>query len=289
MKRFVFKPRKVPTFSGFNLQQLLSKDSGTYSLDGSLGKRELYVSVRIARDNIYIDNIKISRDLIRELKKRRLYAIESNNIKPLVEVKDNILYQLVLFEGCRTPTLEISGIHMHRVVVDPLFEDSFTKVRVLNPKPRKKVLEICTGLGYSTYWLLKRKCYVVSIEKNETVLKLAEYNPWSSHLENVDIILGDATQAIYDFDADSFDYIFHDPPRFSLAPELYSQDFYEQLFRVLKPRGKIFHYTGTPGEKRGKYLAKGVAERLRQCGFWRVKYAESAKGILAEKPFISSF
>ena len=45
------------------------------------------------------------------------------------------------------------------------------------------------------------------------------------------------------------DAILHDPPRFGIAGELYSQGFYyEQLARILKRRGRLFHYTGSPNQ-----------------------------------------
>ena len=44
------------------------------------------------------------------------------------------------------------------------------------------------------------------------------------------------------------DAVLHDPPRFGIAGELYSQSFYDQLARVLRPRGRLFHYTGTPNK-----------------------------------------
>lgn len=38
----------------------------------------------------------------------------------------------------------------------------------------------------------------------------------------------------------------HNPPRFSIAGELYGLDFYRALYRVLRRDGKLFHYTGEP-------------------------------------------
>ena len=77
----------------------------------------------------------------------------------------------------------------------------------------------------------------------------------------------------------------HDPPRFSLAGHLYSEEFYREIFRVLKPGGRLFHYVGNPGKKyRGKDLQKGVMERLRKVGFINVKRVEEALGVVAVKP-----
>ncbi|HHI00479.1 MAG TPA: SAM-dependent methyltransferase, partial [Thermococcus litoralis] len=83
----------------------------------------------------------------------------------------------------------------------------------------------------------------------------------------------------------SFDAIIHDPPRFSLAGQLYSEEFYAELFRILKPKGRLFHYVGNPGKKyRRKDLQRGVMERLRNVGFRKIKRVEEALGVVALKP-----
>jgi predicted methyltransferase len=62
--------------------------------------------------------------------------------------------------------------------------------------------------------------------------------------------------------------VLHDPPRFGIAGELYSQVFYDHLARVLRPRGRLFHYTGTPNKlTSGRDVPNEVASRLRSAGF----------------------
>ena len=79
----------------------------------------------------------------------------------------------------------------------------------------------------------------------------------------------------------SFDAVLHDPPRFGIAGELYSQVFYDQLARVLRRRGKLFHYTGTPNKlTSGRDVPAEVVKRLRRAGF----VAQSnGDGVLATK------
>ncbi len=286
MTFYNFRPKKVPVFSGFDIEKIAHLKPGKYRLDGSLGKGEIFVAINKHNDILEINDNVLSTQELRRLAKngRRLYAFTPRAITPLVSVVSNVFYQMVIFEGCKTPTIEISGIHMHKVLVDPLFKDAYLKINILRPRPYSNVLEICTGLGYTTYWLLQRKCKVVSIEKNLAILQLAEYNPWSTHLENVPIILGDASRVIQNFDSSTFDYVVHDPPRYSIAPELYTRVFYEQIFNVLKPGGRIFHYVGKPGHRRGKKIIRGVMERLGSVGFINVRYIKSIEGIIAKKP-----
>jgi predicted methyltransferase len=64
------------------------------------------------------------------------------------------------------------------------------------------------------------------------------------------------------------DAILHDPPRFGIAGELYSQSFYYELARVLKRHGRLFHYTGSPNKlTSGRDVPREVAKRLEQAGF----------------------
>ena len=79
---------------------------------------------------------------------------------------------------------------------------------------------------------------------------------------------GDIAEQIAALPEPSVDAILHDPPRFGIAGELYSQAFYDQLARVLKRKGKLFHYTGTPNKlTSGRDVPNEVAKRLRHAGF----------------------
>ncbi len=187
------------------------------------------------------------------------------------------------------PTLEISGIHMHRIKdVDPK-TDSEMKLRALG-RIYGKILDVCTGLGYTAILAARKKSVekVVTIEKDENVIKIARQNEFSKELfENpkIELIIGDAFEVIKNFEDEKFNFIIHDPPRFSLAPELYSLEFYSQLFRVLKSGGKLFHYTGEPGKLSGKNLVKGMIKRLLLAGFNKVVKVENVKGLVAYKSY----
>ena len=77
------------------------------------------------------------------------------------------------------------------------------------------------------------------------------------------------------------DAILHDPPRFGIAGELYSQVFYDQLARVLKRDGKLFHYTGNPNKlTTGRDVPREVAKRLEKAGF---SARLALDGVLARK------
>lgn len=185
------------------------------------------------------------------------------------------------------PTVEISGIHMHRIKeVDPK-TDTELKLKTLG-RIYGIILDTCTGLGYTAILAAKRKGVrkVITVEKDENVIHIAKLNPFSKELfENpkIELRIADITKEIKKFDNEFFNFIIHDPPRISIAPELYSLNFYKQMFRVLKNNGKIFHYVGRPGIKRRKMYIKGIINRLRLAGFKSIDKKDYALGLLIRK------
>jgi len=203
----------------------------------------------------------------------------------IFDEKTKKLYKLVPTKTW--PTLEISGIHMHRIKdVDPK-TDTELKIKSLG-KIYGKVLDVCTGLGYTAILVARKRSVekVVTIEKDENVIKIARQNEFSRELfENpkIELIIGDAFEVVKNFESETFNFIIHDPPRFSLAPELYSQDFYNQLYRVLKRKGRMFHYIGEPGKFSGKNFFQGITRRLLLAGFKKIVKVKEAKGLVAYK------
>ncbi|MBS7288368.1 MAG: methyltransferase domain-containing protein [Candidatus Freyarchaeota archaeon] len=213
-------------------------------------------------------------------------VVEDGGVRLLEEWNpvEGSYYKLRCVVEGSAPTLQVNGVYMHRVLGLTPWEDSRRKVRVLGVRRGERVLDVCTGLGYTAIHSLRRGAVVMSVERSETVLRFAEYNPWSRGLEKATVIHGDAIDVVGELEDCSFDRILHDPPRFGLAGELYSQEFYRELFRVLKPGGALFHYVGSPGQLiRGKDLAKGVAARLERAGFV-ASVVRKEKCVLAFKP-----
>ena len=185
----------------------------------------------------------------------------------------------------RSPTLLVSGIPMHRIKGTDPQRDTLTKVRAIAPVTGR-VLDTCTGLGYTAVEAAKTAEQVVTIELDPTVLEVARLNPWSRALfehPRIEQVVGDSFDVIQDFEDESFSRIIHDPPWFSLAGELYSGEFYRQLYRVMGRKGRLFHYIGDLSSRSGRNVVKGVTRRLQESGFTRVVRKPGAFGVVAFK------
>jgi len=183
--------------------------------------------------------------------------------------------------------LEIAGIQMKSASpsIQAVLDASLRALRPL----RGVCLDTCCGLGYSALAMAASPAVtrVICCENDPNVLEVIRHNPDSVALfdnPGVHLHREDAAEVVASLEQASIDRIFHDPPRLALAGELYSLAFYQDLFRVLRPGGRLFHYTGSPGEKAGKRIREGVARRLREAGFAEVRSNDVAQGLGATKP-----
>ena len=180
------------------------------------------------------------------------------------------------------PTFEIDGIKMLPSEKVSPYQDAEAKVALIEPRG-KVVLDTCGGLGYFAAWCLAGgAARIHSFEKNPDVIWLRSLNPWSPPVGGaLTLTQGDITAKVVEMPDASVDAILHDPPRFGIAGELYSQTFYDQLARVLKRGGRMFHYTGTPNKlTTGRDVPNEVAERLKRSG---LKTRLHGDGVLATK------
>ncbi|AEC52466.1 hypothetical protein PNA2_1552 [Pyrococcus sp. NA2] len=260
---------------------------GETRINTDLMKTGRKIEIKIRGESIEFPNgSKVELEVVRKIAKDEgtVYFVKNGEVYKAAIAGEHF-YKLV---PTIPPTIEINGIRMHRTKdTDPL-RDTISKVNTVNPRKGEVVLDTCMGLGYTAIESAKRGARVITIEKDENVIQLAKINPWSKDLFDsplIKIIHGDSYELVRKFEDEIFDAIIHDPPRFSLAGELYSEEFYSELFRILKPGGRLFHYVGNPGKKyRRKDIQRGVMERLRRVGFIKVRRVEEALGVFAVKP-----
>jgi predicted methyltransferase len=213
------------------------------------------------------------------------FVIEDNEAEKIQRFSEWLGRFYSLMPTPRAPTLLVSGIPMHRIKGTDPHRDTLSKVRTIAPITGR-VLDTCTGLGYTCIEAAKTAEQVVTIELDPTVLEVALLNPWSSALfrdPRIEQRVGDSFDELMDCADESFSRIIHDPPTFSLAGELYSGEYYRHLFRVLRPKGRLFHYIGDLSSRSGRNVVRGVVRRLQEAGFLRIARRPEAFGVVAYK------
>jgi predicted methyltransferase len=184
----------------------------------------------------------------------------------------------------KAPTMLISGIPMHRIKDTTPVEDTDRKIKALG-RPFGRILDTSTGLGYTAIRAAKTAEIVITIEFDPVVLDICKINPWSRDLftnPKIHKIIGNSAFLVEMFSDGAFNAIIHDPPTFNLAGDLYAQSLYRTFYRILKEKGRLFHYIGNPESRSGATVGRGVVERLKSVGF-SVKPKGSAFGVLAKK------
>jgi predicted methyltransferase len=228
-------------------------------LDRSVVEIELEAAHWIFQERLYpyLDNCK----------DRTAYYWTGESFQPIARFTHSLIKLVPTEWGA--PTFEIDGIKMLPTAKVSPYADAQRKVELVAPRGRV-ILDTCGGLGYFAAWCLQGQASRVhSFEKNADVIWLRSLNPWSPLVGGaLTLTHADIAEHIVAIPNASMDAALHDPPRFGIAGELYSQVFYDHLARVLKRNGKLFHYTGTPNKlTSGRDVPNEVAKRLRLAGF----------------------
>ncbi|HDJ89732.1 MAG TPA: methyltransferase domain-containing protein [Thermoprotei archaeon] len=286
--KYEFKPVLEGVWlTGYLLSYLKMKSKTTKEVRISLDIGLTFLHAKLKDEMLYIkkENIILKIPCMRFKKRDIFYISSKGDLTKLAFFSNNKYYKLVATGAYTSPTLEISGIHMHNIKGTTPIKDAQRKVYLAKITRGDIVLDVCTGLGYTAITSMRRGARkVVTIDNDINVLKMAEYNPWSRGLlsSKIDVLLGNAEDLVLNFQNNFFDKIIHDPPRFSLSGQLYSLDFYKELYRILKTNGILFHYTGYPRKKSGLKLQKGIINRLKSAGF-KILRVEKDYAIIAKK------
>ena len=267
------------------LKQFRHGNRARTSLD--LGRSETEVSLSEGQV-LLTGEVSISLDNLRRIadSEDAVFAVLAGEVEKVIRFSEATRRTYKLRPTADWPALEISGILMHRIAGTTPRKDAEAKLRLVSPV-RGAVLDTCMGLGYTAILAAATADSVTAIEKDENVIEMARLNPWSQPLfENskIRLIQGDAAEIVPGIGDATFDIVNHDPPTLSVAGELYSDVFYSQLFRVLRPGGKLLHYTGAPGSRgRGVDLGASVARRLQRIGFANVLNDPATGCVLAAR------
>jgi predicted methyltransferase len=250
---------------------LAARSAGAATLSCSLDLDRSTTTVEL-RDDGWICSGRQYR-FLQACKDRTIYHWVDNGFEPVARFTSALIKLVPTPWG--PPTFEIDGIKMLPTSRVSPYADAERKVSLIAPGG-KLILDTCGGLGYFAAWCLRgHAMHVDSYEVNPDVIWLRSLNPWSpEHRKSAEstarltLTTADIAERIATLPGASVDAILHDPPRFGIAGELYSQAFYNQLSRVIRRKGKLFHYTGTPNKlTSGRDVPGEVATRLRHAGF----------------------
>ncbi|MFA6281839.1 MAG: MnmC family methyltransferase [Candidatus Omnitrophota bacterium] len=217
-----------------------------------------------------------------KVKENFCYCIEGQALVPIAYFSEitNKFYKLTPTDDW--PTISISSVPMHKLSSPK--KDTEGKMELL--KPYGLVLDTCMGPGYSAIMAANSAKKVITFEKDENILVIAKQNPLSAALfskENIEVRMKDVSEGIKEFSGGYFDCITHDPPTFKLAPELFGTPFYKELYRVLKEKGRLFHYTPLYKVSHGYDFPSKIKKKLIETGFKFVDFSKDAGGILCTR------
>ncbi len=213
------------------------------------------------------------------------FFIRNNTATKIQSFSEETQRYYSLYPTSLAPTMLLSGLPMHRIKDTDPHHDTLLKIKAASLS-RGKTLDTCTGLGYTAIEAAKVADEVITIELDPAAQDVARLNPWSQDLfinPKIKQIIGDSVEEVEQFEDATFSRIIHDPPMFSLGGDLYSGAFYAELYRILKPGGKVFHYIGDLNSTTGARVSRGAMERLKRAGFRIVTPRPEAFGLIAGK------
>lgn len=158
----------------------------------------------------------------------------------------------------------------------------YSDVVEINKYDTVAVLDICFGLGYNTAAAIDKfkgvRMTVVGLESYQGIIDeivqlcadgeypfqcefcmehVAREGGYADETVSVTLMMGDARDTIKTFAAGTFDVVFHDPFSPKKCPELWTEEFFNEVYRVMKRGGKLATYS----------CARVVRDNLKAAGF----------------------
>ncbi|MBN2482910.1 MAG: methyltransferase domain-containing protein [Candidatus Omnitrophica bacterium] len=219
-----------------------------------------------------------------KLKDKFCYLIEKTDLVPCAFYSEETCRFYKLIPTKDLPSIAIGSTPMHSITRVSPAEDTERKLTLIRPQGR--VLDTCMGLGYTAIGAARSSAEVITFEKDPNVIILAKWNPHSHALftdKKIKIVKKDISQEISRFPHGHFDCIIHDPPTFTIAPELFGDRFYKELYRVLKPKGELYHYLPLYRIRQGYDFPSKIKGRLKKTGFTIIRFLPQEGNLLCRK------
>lgn len=175
------------------------------------------------------------------------------------------------------PILQISGTSMHKF---PFVE------RIKADKLTGKILDAGTGLGYTAIVAAETAEQIMTVEFDQNVIEMQKFNSYSQELfkrKNIKRLKGDIVKVIKKFPDQEFDFIIFDAGTPRSSGEFFSQNNYQEAYRVLKSGGKLYHYLPRHLITHGRDFAGEVILRLKKLGFSDIERNEEGSYAILKK------
>lgn len=143
------------------------------------------------------------------------------------------------------------------------------KIKELAKTGKLKILDVCFGMGYNSAMAVEValqenpdcEIEVVGLEYDPKIIeKIQDVNPPINYYKNykkitlknlkfndnnitLKIILGDARQTVKQLNTNYFDAIFFDPFSPKAMPEMWGEELFRELWKVMKPTGILATYS----------------------------------------------
>ncbi len=265
----------LPIISSRDLRNINeATEKGLTEIEVSLDLGLTNTKINLDKKGFYINKQLIKPKKIKETDKS-CYIINNGSLEKVQYFVDNRLYKLIPTNY--RPILKISGTSMHKKeFLDNLGRD----------KLHGKVLDSGTGLGYSSIITSRTAEDIITVEIDRNVIEIAKLNPYSQELftnKNMKLIIGNIVEQIKKFNDKEFGNIIFDAGTVKGSEEFFSLNNYKEAFRVLKNRGKLYHYLPKHQIKRGRDFASEIISRLKKAGFKRVYRHKEGSYVIALK------
>lgn len=159
-------------------------------------------------------------------------------------------------------------------------DKKYSQVCRISDREECDVLDICFGLGYNSAAAIDafqgKRLRIVGLENyqgivdeivkmedeypfkcREVMQRVAKEGMYKDDLLDVSLVMGDARDTIKELNAGSFDVVFLDPFSPKKCPELWTPEFFAEVYRVLRAGGMVATYS----------CARLVRENFAAAGF----------------------
>jgi tRNA U34 5-methylaminomethyl-2-thiouridine-forming methyltransferase MnmC len=159
-------------------------------------------------------------------------------------------------------------------------DKKYSQVCGIGSRDEVDVLDICFGLGYNSAAAIDAfhgtRMRIVGLENYQGIVdeivdmgdeypfdcrvlmqEVAERGEYKDNVVSVNLVMGDARETIKKLRDDSFDVVFLDPFSPKKCPELWTKEFFDEMYRVLRAGGMVATYS----------CARVVRENFKAAGF----------------------